>query len=59
MHTGLRYGNLDDGDHVEDLGVDGFILLKCTRKRRNERSRVVFIWIRLGIICGPLKISAS
>jgi hypothetical protein len=28
MHTGFRYGNQQERDHFEELGVDGRIILK-------------------------------
>ena len=28
MHTGFWWGNLRDGDHLKDPGVDGRIILK-------------------------------
>ena len=28
MHTGFKWGNLRAGDHLEDLGVDGRIILE-------------------------------
>jgi hypothetical protein len=29
MLTGFWWGNLSEGDHSEDRGVDGKIILKC------------------------------
>jgi hypothetical protein len=28
MHTGFWWGNMTDGDHLEDPGLDGRIILK-------------------------------
>ena len=28
MHTGFWWGNLREGDHLEDSGVDGRIIVK-------------------------------
>jgi hypothetical protein len=33
VHTGLWWGNLREGDHLEDLGVDGRIILKWIFER--------------------------
>jgi hypothetical protein len=32
MHTGFRSGDLRERDHLEDLGVDGRIILECILK---------------------------
>jgi hypothetical protein len=33
LHTGFWWGNLTERDHVEDVGVDGRIILKHTFKK--------------------------
>jgi hypothetical protein len=33
MHTGLKWGNLREGDHLKDPGVDGRIILRWIFER--------------------------
>jgi hypothetical protein len=35
VHTEFLWGNLRDRDHLEDLSVDGRIILKCLFKKWN------------------------
>jgi hypothetical protein len=37
VRTGFLWGNLNEGDHFEDLGIDGRIILKLLLKKRDGR----------------------
>ena len=36
LHTGFWWGNLRERGHLEDLGVDGMIILKLIFKKWDE-----------------------
>jgi hypothetical protein len=38
VHTGFWWGNMRAGDHLEDIGVDGSIILKWIFKKYDEGS---------------------
>jgi hypothetical protein len=47
VHTGFWWGKLREGDHTEDLGVDGSIILNWILKRYDLKTRTVLIWLRM------------
>jgi hypothetical protein len=48
VHTGLKRGNLGEGDHFEDPGVDGRIILKWIFERLGVGAQTGLIWLRIG-----------
>jgi len=47
MHTGLCWVNLKEGDHLEDLRVDGRVILKLILKKYDGRAWTGFNWLRI------------
>jgi len=50
----LWWGNLREGDHVEDIDVDGRIILKWIVKKWACEARTALIWLRIGTGGGHL-----
>ena len=55
MHTGFCWGDLREGDRLEDSGVNGRIILKCTFKTWDGRGWTGLNWLRIrtggGLLC--------
>jgi hypothetical protein len=53
VHTGFWWGNLREGDHLEDLGFDGRVILKWIFKKWWGRGAWTgLIWLRIGQVAG-------
>ena len=49
MHTGFCWEDLSEGDHLEDPGIDGkIIILKCIFKKWDGEVWTGLLWLRLG-----------
>jgi hypothetical protein len=50
----IIWGDLRERDHLEDLGVDRGIILKCLSKTWDRAAWTGLIWLRTGTGCGCL-----
>jgi hypothetical protein len=48
VHTGFWWGNLKGRNHLENLGVDGRIILKWVLKKWGGKVWSRLIWLRIG-----------
>ena len=48
MYTGFWWRNIRDGDHLEDHGIDGRIILRWILRKWDWGAWTGLIWLRLG-----------
>jgi hypothetical protein len=48
VHTGVWWGDLRVGDHLEDTGVVGKIILEWIFMKWDEGAWTGLIWLRIG-----------
>jgi len=54
MHTGFRWRNLTERDHLEDPGIDRRIILRLIFRKWDVGVRNGWIWLRIGTGGGHL-----
>jgi len=48
VHTGFRWGHLRDRDRLEELDVDGMVILKCIFKKCGREAWTGLLWLGTG-----------
>jgi hypothetical protein len=54
VYTGFWLGNLKEGDHFEDPGVDGIIILRWIFRKCGVGLWTGSSWLRVGTVGGHL-----
>jgi hypothetical protein len=48
VHTGFWWGDLSEGDHLGDPGIDGRLILKWILKKWDGGAWTGLSWLRIG-----------
>ena len=54
MTSSFWWRKVSERDYLEDLGIDGTIILKCILKKYDVRSWTGLVWLKIGISGGLL-----
>jgi len=47
LHTGIWWGDLVEGDHLEELGIDGKVILKWIFMKWDGEAWTGLLWLRI------------
>ena len=55
MHTRVWVGDVRERDHLEDLGIDCNVILKCVFKMWDVEAWTWLLWLKIGTSGGRLE----
>jgi len=54
VHNGIKWENLGERDHLQNVAVDGWIILQWIFKKFDGWACIGLIWLRIGAGAGLL-----